>query len=137
MARFFRRKGPDATAPSGEEERPAKKSHLGILSADTDEVPGQYHRCVLFDVSLSGFSRLCHPPFQRDQTQRTPRSTARSRAHILLFAPFTIWPAASQCLGHFAQLVQITQELTAPEEAHQGWKVHPRSAARGFGQRPA
>ncbi|KAF1974265.1 MFS general substrate transporter [Bimuria novae-zelandiae CBS 107.79] len=37
MARFFSRKAPE---PPGKKEQSARKSHLGILSADTDEVPG-------------------------------------------------------------------------------------------------
>ncbi|KAL1611892.1 hypothetical protein SLS60_000114 [Paraconiothyrium brasiliense] len=40
MARFFSRKAPDTAGQQSEKERPVKKSHLGILDADTDEVPG-------------------------------------------------------------------------------------------------
>ncbi|KAF2440438.1 MFS general substrate transporter [Karstenula rhodostoma CBS 690.94] len=40
MVSFFTRKAPDGPGRQSEKERPAKKSRLGILSADTDEVPG-------------------------------------------------------------------------------------------------
>ncbi|KAJ4357450.1 uncharacterized protein N0V89_002025 [Didymosphaeria variabile] len=40
MARFFSKKAPETEGQHSEKERPVKKSHLGILDADTDEVPG-------------------------------------------------------------------------------------------------
>ena len=47
MVRLFSRKAADAAGPNSEKERPVKKSHLGILSADTDEVPGKSRNFVI------------------------------------------------------------------------------------------
>ncbi|OAG10613.1 MFS general substrate transporter [Paraphaeosphaeria sporulosa] len=40
MAGFFTKKAPEVPDHQSEKERPARKSRLGILTADTDEVPG-------------------------------------------------------------------------------------------------
>ena len=108
MARFFGRKSPDAAGQPEEKERPAKKSHLGILSADTDEVPGQHRFHMSSDLMLISVHRVRHSSVQRYQTQRAPRSAAPARSHIRIIPSITVWPAAPRYLRHIAQLFQVT-----------------------------